>query len=32
MTDRVAGQPPTAERLLAARTPMEIELLHVKAI
>src|SRR5712691_5647938 len=25
MTERVGGQPPTAERLLAVRTPMEIE-------
>jgi dipeptidyl aminopeptidase/acylaminoacyl peptidase len=25
MTERGAGQPPTAERLLAVRTPMEIE-------
>ena len=25
MADRVAGQPLTAERLLAVRTPMEIE-------
>jgi len=25
MTERVGGQPPTAERLLAVRTPTEIE-------